>query len=330
MLKRIRSAIKVLLGGSDPTSRPAASLTPSQIVAAAEPSVVKISSIGGSGTGFFLDRHGLISTNAHVVEGANTVTVTLHDGSHLEGEVVGRDTRVDLAVVGVRSSKSFKALTLADSDQVNVGDDVLALGFPGRGTAGTVNVTRGIVSAVGVLSYGAECIQTDAAINPGNSGGPLVNSQAQVVGVNTWRADDKPSDRNVENIAYAISSNVVLKWLPALKAGFVADAATLEIKAGDPYMLRLNLADGSRFSYWFEMDQPNQSNLDLKHGISDPSGNWIVSLDGPRVKQAKREIKISGSGQYTLVFDNTFSIFEAKTVQVGYMIIPPGCPTPSS
>ena len=322
MLTRVRSAIKILLGGSEPHSRPTASLTPSQIVAAAEPSVVQISTVGGSGTGFFFDKHGLVATNAHVVNGANRVTVTLHDGSQLEGEIVGRDAWVDLAVVQVRSRRSFKSLILTNSDQVNVGEDVLALGFPGGGVAGTVNVTRGIVSAVGVLHDGVECIQTDAAINRGNSGGPLINSQGLVIGVNTWRAEDTPSGPNIENIAYAIPPNVVHNWLPALKAGFVADAAIFEVKEGNRYVLPLNLPAGARLSYQF------QTNHDLKYGISDPSGYWVVSLDGPRVGQAKEEIKTTSSGQYTLVFDNTFSIFQAKTVQLRYMIIPRRCPTP--
>ena len=213
-------------------------------------------------------------------------------------------------------------MTLADSDRVPVGEDVLALGFPGRGAPGTATVTRGIVSAITEFSNGIDVFQTDAAINPGNSGGPLVNSQGHVVGVNTSRADDHPLDRNVENIAFAISSNSARKWLPALKPGFVADEETFEVKAGELRSWTFTLAARTKLYYEF------QANLDLNFWISDPSSNRVV--DEPRTHHTKGEMRAALQGTYSLSFDNSFSVFESKAVKLRYQIVPPGCPAPRS
>jgi putative serine protease PepD len=162
------------------------------------PSVVSISaesaSGGGTGTGFVIDSNGYILTNNHVIAdaatGNGTIEVQLNDGTILTASIVGRDSSYDLAVLKVNRS-GLTALTFGDSDQVAVGDSVIAIGSP-LGLSGTV--TLGIVSAkdravtagesAGDNSY-INAIQTDAAINPGNSGGPLVNSAGAVIGVNS-------------------------------------------------------------------------------------------------------------------------------------------------
>ena len=259
------------------------------------------------------------------MNGADRVMVTLNDGSHLQGKVIGRNCFVDLAVISVDGRRSFSPLKLANSDRVSVGEDVLALGFPGKGLRGTPTVTRGIISALGKSLNAVDLLQTDAAINPGNSGGPLINSQGLVIGINTWRAEDTPTERNVENIGLAIPSNCAHHWLPALKAGFVAEEVSFEIKAvgseeAKKKELALNLAAGARLSYRFE------ANLDLEFGISGPSFNWVI--DKVKVEKADGEIKVTDSGRYALVFDNTSSIFASKTVNLRYLIVPPGCRVP--
>jgi putative serine protease PepD len=162
------------------------------------PSVVSISARGarggGSGTGFVIDSTGFILTNNHVISDAavdgGRIEVQLNDGTTLAATIVGRDSAYDLAVLKVDRT-GLTALTFGDSDQVAVGDAVIAIGSP-LGLSGTV--TLGIVSAkdravtagedAGDNSY-INAIQTDAAINPGNSGGPLVNSAGAVIGVNS-------------------------------------------------------------------------------------------------------------------------------------------------
>ncbi len=186
------------------------------------------------------------------------------------------------------------------------------------GAPGTTTVTRGIISAETTLPNGAYGFQTDAAMNPGNSGGPLVNSHGQVIGVNTGRMEDEPGARNVENIAFAISSNFAREWLPALKTGFVTAEVSYEIEAGELQLVIRSLAAGTSFSYVME------TNHNLNFSISDPSGASVVQHD--RVEQANGEIKTTRSGQYALVFDNTFSLFESKTVTFRFIVVPPGCP----
>ena len=143
----------------------------------------------GQGSGIVIDSQGLVLTNAHVVDGADRVDVTLADGSDVEGSVLGADPVTDLAVLRIPRSASPKAAPLGDSEALEVGDWAIALGTP-YGLERTV--TLGIVSSLhrNITSLGfsdkrLELIQTDAAINPGNSGGPLINADGEVVGLNT-------------------------------------------------------------------------------------------------------------------------------------------------
>ncbi|MCZ7637183.1 MAG: trypsin-like peptidase domain-containing protein [Verrucomicrobia bacterium] len=138
----------------------------------------------GAGSGVIVSEDGYILTNNHVVEGAEEVLVRLNDERELPAKVVGRDPKTDLAVIRVAAT-GLPTLPIADSDQVEVGDVVLAVGNPfGLGQT----VTLGIVSATGRGNLGLDYedfIQTDAAINPGNSGGALVDSQGRLIGINT-------------------------------------------------------------------------------------------------------------------------------------------------
>ena len=143
----------------------------------------------GQGSGIVIDSQGLVLTNAHVVDGAERVEVTLAGGEALEGSVLGADPVTDLAVVRVPKSAALKAAPLGDSEALDVGDWAIALGTP-YGLERTV--TLGIISSLhrNITSLGfsdkrLELIQTDAAINPGNSGGPLINASGEVVGINT-------------------------------------------------------------------------------------------------------------------------------------------------
>jgi S1-C subfamily serine protease len=144
----------------------------------------------GQGSGFIIDKNGIILTNAHVVDQADKVTVTLKDGRTFTGKVQGIDEVTDLAVVKIDAkAKDLPVAPLGDSSAVQVGDWAIAVGNP-LGLDNTV--TLGIVSTlkrpsveVGVPDKRLDFIQTDAAINPGNSGGPLLNSSGEVIGINT-------------------------------------------------------------------------------------------------------------------------------------------------
>jgi S1-C subfamily serine protease len=151
--------------------------------------------VAGQGSGFIIDSSGLILTNAHVVDNADKVTVTLKDGRSFKGEVRGTDEITDLAVVKINpQGDNLPVAVLGNSASIQVGDWAIAVGNP----VGLDNtVTLGIVSTIGRSAAKAgipdkriDFIQTDAAINPGNSGGPLLNAQGEVIGINTAiRAD---------------------------------------------------------------------------------------------------------------------------------------------
>jgi Do/DeqQ family serine protease len=166
-----------------------------------------------TGSGVIVDAsQGYVLTNAHVVENASSIEVTTKDNRHLKAKLVGRDPDTDIAVLQI-SSSNLTAVPIGDSDRLQVGDFVLAIGNPfGLGQT----VTSGIISALG-RSPGIEgyedFIQTDASINPGNSGGPLVDLQGRVVGINT--AILAPSGGNI-GIGFAVPINMVRQVMDQL------------------------------------------------------------------------------------------------------------------
>ena len=165
-----------------------------------------------AGSGFVIDESGLIVTNSHVVEGAEAIQIRLADGRRFNGTLVGKDNRVDLALIRIDGATNLTALPIGDSNRLRVGELVLALGHP---FGLEHSVSFGIVSRKGaplaVAAHGFDFIQTDAAINPGNSGGPLVNMAGQVVGVNSMAA------RN-GSIGFAIPAMLVKMLVPQLVA----------------------------------------------------------------------------------------------------------------
>jgi serine protease Do len=170
---------------------------------------------GGLGSGFIIDRDGTILTNYHVVDGADKITVTLSEGQSFTAKVLGRDQKTDIAIIKIDARQDLPAVSLGDSDRLEVGEWVMAIGNP-FGLDHTV--TAGIVSAKGRhIGNGPydDFIQTDASINPGNSGGPLINLRGEVVGINT--AIFSQSGGNI-GIGFAIPTNLVKDLLPQLRA----------------------------------------------------------------------------------------------------------------
>lgn len=163
----------------------------------------------GSGTGFIVDKNGYILTNNHVIDKADRITVVLNgEDQKYRGRVVGTDAETDVAIVKIEANKPLIPVQVGNSDGVEVGDWVIAIGSP-FGLQATV--TAGIVSATGRdLGSGQfqHFLQTDAAINPGNSGGPLLNVRGEVIGINTMIATHSGS---YEGIGFALPSNMAAK-----------------------------------------------------------------------------------------------------------------------
>ena len=143
----------------------------------------------GQGSGVLFDSQGLLLTNAHVVEGAEELTVGLSDGRRVKGRVIGTDRLTDLAVVRLEGEGLWPVAVLGNSDRLNVGDWAIAVGNPygleNTVTLGIISNLNRNVSQLGISGKRLDLIQTDAAINPGNSGGPLLNAEGEVIGINT-------------------------------------------------------------------------------------------------------------------------------------------------
>jgi serine protease Do len=162
------------------------------------------------GSGVIISKDGYIITNNHVVQNADKIEVELYDGTHHTAELVGTDPGTDLAVVKIEPVPGIRYAKLGDSDEINVGEWVIAIGSP-RGLDWTV--TAGIVSAKNRRNIGAlgpagyeDFIQTDASINPGNSGGPLINLSGEVIGINSLIVS---ASRGSNGLGFAIPSNMV-------------------------------------------------------------------------------------------------------------------------
>jgi serine protease Do len=171
------------------------------------------------GSGFVIDKDGLIMTNRHVIEGADEVQITFPDGKRYDAKIVGRDQRTDVALLKIEPKEALTVLELADSDQTEPGEWVMAIGNP-FGLGGN-SITVGVVSyrgrplTLGTQGTSVDMIQTDAAINPGNSGGPLLDSRGRVVGINTLIiTQGVPQSAGV---GFAVPINVAKDILPQLR-----------------------------------------------------------------------------------------------------------------
>jgi serine protease Do len=241
------------------------------IAHAADPSVVTVNTVSeeveispfthrrrprevrGLGTGFVVDKNGVILTNNHVVEGADSVLVKLSDEREFAGKVVGTDPQTDIAVVRT-DAKDLRPLPLGDSDAMEVGDWVVAIGNP-FGLSHTVSA--GIISAKGRTRQDVpldpagyyDFLQTDASINPGNSGGPLLNLSGQVVGMNSAIRGG-----GAQGIGFAIPINMIKQLLPMLLRDGHVTRSALGVRIIDVHQLTaedrqaLKFAEGEKIS----------------------------------------------------------------------------------
>jgi serine protease Do len=170
--------------------------------------------INSLGSGFIIDPSGLVVTNNHVIGDADEISVKLNDGTELPAQLIGKDSKIDLALLRVHSDKPLKAVKFGDSDKLRLGEWVIAIGNPfslgGTVTAGIVSARNRDIKSGPYDNY----VQTDAAINRGNSGGPLFNLEGEVVGINT--AIISPSGGSI-GIGFALPSNSAVAVLDQLR-----------------------------------------------------------------------------------------------------------------
>ncbi|MGD0204871.1 MAG: trypsin-like peptidase domain-containing protein [Dehalococcoidia bacterium] len=297
------------VSSNEQASLNSACLATTDIYQRLRPSVVVITStvssrLGqsqGEGSGVVIDERGFILTNYHVVSGADSLEVTLADGSTAPATVMGYDPGNDLAVIRIDPpAGGLTAALLGDADKLLVGDSVFALGNPFHLEA---TFTEGIVSALGrTYSPGSgtrpmrNMIQTDAAVNPGNSGGPLVNCHGEVIGINTLLENPTGQSVNV-GIAFAVSVNTANRYLADMLDGQTISHAWLGIagrKLTPALSENLNLSVTTGvYVVTVAQNSPAQraglhpalrSENDLLNDNSLPSGgDVIVSVDGKAV-----------------------------------------------
>jgi S1-C subfamily serine protease len=296
---------------SQPASNPAATdggRTVQDIYRAEGSSVVFIQSEGVSeaspfgqqqgtatGSGFVVDKDGTILTNAHVVEGAKSVTVSFEEGGDsIDAEVKGVDADSDLAVLKIDPGAvdGLRAIPLGDSSKAQVGDPVVAIGNP-LGFQRTV--TTGIVSALGRQIDApsgfsiSNVIQTDASINPGNSGGPLLDAQGRVIGINSQIATS--GGQGSVGIGFAVPINIAKRLLPQLRQGKEIQRAYLGVQmaaVNDQVQQELNLPVGAGALITDAVKGGPAADAGLRGGTDAsgaPSGDGdvIVAIDGKKV-----------------------------------------------
>jgi serine protease Do len=290
---------------SGPVSVRAEPVSFAPIAHAADPSVVTINTVSeeveispfshrrrprevrGLGTGFVADKSGVILTNNHVVEGADAVQVKLSDEREFPGKVVGTDPPTDIAVVRI-DAKDLRPLPLGDSDGMEVGDWVVAIGNP-FGLSHTVSA--GIISAKGRTRQDVpldpagyyDFIQTDASINPGNSGGPLLNLKGQVVGMNSAIRGD------AQGIGFAIPINMIKQLLPMLLRDGHVTRSALGVHIVDVHELTTDDRQALRLS---ATDQISGAVIEdvAPHGPADraglEAGDVIIAFDGQPIERS--------------------------------------------
>jgi serine protease Do len=232
------------------------------------------------GSGFIIDKDGFILTNNHVVEKTDEIKVKLANEKEYDAKIIGRDPKTDLALIRIETDKPLNPLPLGDSEKLEVGEWVVAIGNPfGLGHT----VTAGIVSAkyrqLGAGAYD-KFIQTDASINPGNSGGPLLNTHGEVVGINS--AIYSGSGGNI-GIGFAIPVNMAKDLLPQLKKGKVVRGwlgVTIQ-KITPELKEKLNLKDDKGA---LVADVTSSGPAD-KAGIE--RGDVIITFDGEEITEMK-------------------------------------------
>lgn len=262
------------------------------------PSVVRIDTATGTGSGIIYDQNGSVVTNAHVVLGADTVEIQLADGTRATGKVLGSDPAVDIAIVQIQENLNFRKAKFATLDTIRVGQLAVAIGSP---FGLEQSVTAGIVSAVNRavptlnVENGSrtvlEMIQTDAPINPGNSGGALVDRQGRVVGMNTLIRTDGNVEGNL-GVGFAIPTDTIFLVTERIAKGLSLENGFLGISGQDPTLGRA----GALVIEVVPNSPADQSGLQ--------QGDLIINVDGSPIlgmSELAARIRLSSPGTEILL-----------------------------
>ncbi len=287
----------------------------------ASPAVVSIQSRSGNGSGSIIDPKGLVLTNAHVVKGSTAVNVILSDKRQFRGVVMASSRNPDLALIRLEGvTTNLPTIQIASSSTIQVGQRAFAIGNPFGRFAGTL--TTGIISRI---DSDRKLLQTDAALNPGNSGGPLLNSRAELVGVNTAIFTTNSAN---SGIGLAIEADTVKQFIASSRQGAIANNPTPTVAS--PNILNLDgsaiaavltasdntLPDGSYYkAYQFQGEAGQSVVIEMRGNGIDPylvlfdsTGRKIAEDDdGGGGKNARITVTLPSTGRYTL-YANSYEV----------------------
>jgi S1-C subfamily serine protease len=290
----------------------------------AAPAVVSVQADRGAGSGSIIDPSGLVLTSAHVVRNSKNVTVTLSDKRKVGGQVIASTRNPDLALIRLQNvGGDLPSINIGSSSQIQVGQRAFAIGNPFGRFAGTL--TTGIISRI---DSDRKLIQTDAALNPGNSGGPLLNSQGELIGVNTSIYTSPSQEGNI-GLGFAINADTVKEFVAAAQQGRLKTSAThltastlllngvaieQSLAQGDEM-----LSDGSLFKvYQFQGRTGQKLVVDMRSAdidpylvLFDPTGKKIAEDDDSAGKKdARINVSLPVNGTYTL-YANAYEVGES-------------------
>lgn len=236
--------------------------------------------VSGAGSGVIVGKSDgiyLVVTNNHVIDGANDITVRTRAGNEYEATLVATDDSADIAVVSVSSDEELKIAVWGDSDDLQIGEYVIAIGNPLGNLGGTV--TQGILSATGrtiiVGNFAMTLLQTDAAINPGNSGGGLFNMRGQLIGI----VNAKTSEEGIEGLCFAIPANAARDAYGELtEHGYLAGRATLNIELAEGTISMNAGLQSQTVAYISAVGESADGNFKLYDRLSKINGADISSI----------------------------------------------------
>ncbi|MCM1438463.1 MAG: trypsin-like peptidase domain-containing protein [Roseburia sp.] len=264
-----------------------------EVVSAVADSVVEISTetvttswghqyiSSGAGSGVIVGKEGgnyYIVTNNHVIEGANNITVTTRGGEKFTAELVAADDSADIAVIKIASSSELNIAVWGDSDDLQIGEDLIAIGNPLGSLGGTV--TKGILSATGrsieVGNYAMTLLQTDTAINPGNSGGGLFNMRGELIGI----VNAKTTDEEIEGICFAIPANTARGvYGDLIEYGYIKGRATFNITVAAGTVSSGGLgAQAQSIVYVTDAGNQPEGTFEIYDRIYSVNGETVTSL----------------------------------------------------
>lgn len=272
-----------------------------------------------SGSGFILTSDGYIVTNHHVIADASSVKVTLYDGKEYDATVIGSDEDYDIAVLKIDAT-GLQPVTLGDSDKLNVGDHVLAVGNP-LGEL-TFSMSGGMVSSVNrpinVDGTPFNMIQTDTSINPGNSGGPLFNAYGEVVGIVSAKYSNY-SDTSVEGLGFAIPINDVFAMIQDIMTnGYVTNKPYLGVTAGT---INQQMAQQTGLTEGVYIYAVQDGSAASKAGLK--VGDVVIKIDDTKI--SSMEDLTAAKKSYSAGDTATFTISrsgQTKTVEVTWAAVP--------